>query len=33
MEKPVPGFNHSVKQVNKNDHAFRQNAETDDIDN
>ena len=24
MEKPVSGFNRSVKQINKNDHAFRQ---------
>ena len=32
MEKPVSGFNRSVKQINKNDHAFRQKPETDDID-
>ena len=32
MEKPVSGFNRSVKQINKNDYAFREKPETDDID-
>ena len=33
MEKSVSGFNRSVKQINKNDHVFRQKNETDDIKN
>ena len=31
MEKPVSGLNRSVKQVNKNDHAFVRKPEADNI--